>query len=246
MKIVKNTSYFDSKELKSLFCVIHNYIATKHKLGKLKGWKDLWICVAKKNKGRKHSGRAYLKHSGILYGNRVKGWSMYLSLNDQESIDEIIQLFGHELYHSYGYRHSEFPNMYALFTDKELSEIKKQFGKDFNVNLPKIKARGKTTLTLGLERFVSLGGYIEKCEDLNVWEASPPTGMNAAGLGDIDDSAGIYYIREDDKRSLMKSISDWLYLYDKHFKIVSINPDNLEDNDNQLSSVHQLLNSKLA
>ena len=147
MKIVKNNTHFNSQELKSLFCVIHNHIAKHHKLGKLKGWHILNVFLANKVKGRLHSGCAYVGYSDMLYGLKSKGWNMYLSINRKESIDGIIQLFGHELYHSYGFNHKDYPDAKVLFVDWEVDKIKAKFGKELTVK-PEPKKRLKPVNTI--------------------------------------------------------------------------------------------------
>ena len=132
MKIVKNTSKFDTKELKKLFTIVHNYIAKNHKgFGKLKGWDILSINIANKVKGRKHSGRAYVGFLDMLFGLKNKGWNMFLSLNEFETIEQIIQLYAHELYHNYGLRHKDYPDKYNVFMTWELDKIIELFGKNF-------------------------------------------------------------------------------------------------------------------
>ena len=43
MKIIKNTSKFDSKKLRSLFCFVHTLIAKDLRIGRLKHWDTLKI-----------------------------------------------------------------------------------------------------------------------------------------------------------------------------------------------------------
>jgi hypothetical protein len=132
MKIVKNTSNFDTKELKKLFTIVHNYIAKNHKgFGRLKGWNISHINVANKVKGRKHSGCAYVGYSDMVWGLKNKGWNMFLSLNEFETIEQIIQLYAHELYHNYGLEHKDYPDKYNVFMTWELDKIIELFGMSF-------------------------------------------------------------------------------------------------------------------
>ena len=123
MKIIKNTSSFDNKKLQSLFSLIHNQIAKYE--GRLKHWKTLKVQIRNKSYG--YSGRAYL---GKVYGS---GWDMFLSVSNDLSLEKLSQLFGHELMHSYGYKHSAFCK--DPLTKKNIDEIKEKFS---NINLHKV------------------------------------------------------------------------------------------------------------
>jgi len=101
MKIIKNTSLFETKKLKSLFCLVHSQLAKDE--GRLPHWKSLKIQVMDKVQGRHASGCAYV---GKVISRGEP--DMWLSLNKETSLERIAQLFGHELMHSYGYRHSQF------------------------------------------------------------------------------------------------------------------------------------------
>ena len=120
MKIIKNTSLYDTKKLQSLFCLVHSQLAKYE--GGLPHWKSLKIQVMDKVKGRHASGCAYV---GKVYGNRPDMW---LSLNKETSLERIAQLFAHELLHSYGYRHSQFRT--DPLEPHHIDEIKRKFAKD--------------------------------------------------------------------------------------------------------------------
>ena len=120
MKIIKNTSLYDTKKLKGLFCHVHSQLAKYE--GRLPHWKSLKIQVMDKVKGRHASGCAYV---GKVYGNRPDMW---LSLNKETSLERIAQIFGHELMHSYGYKHSQY-RTYPL-EPHHIDEIKRKFAKD--------------------------------------------------------------------------------------------------------------------
>lgn len=112
MKIIKNTSKCDTKALRSLFSFIHNQIAKSE--GKLTWWKSLRIQISDGH----YSGHAYL---GRVY---TTGHHMHLSIG-KGNLWEASQLFAHELMHSYGYTHSQFPT-YPL-TEKQMQEIEERF-----------------------------------------------------------------------------------------------------------------------
>lgn len=120
MKIIKNTSLFETKKLNSLFCHVHNQLAQYE--GRLPHWKYLKIQVMDKVKGRHASGCAYL---GQVYG---RGADMWCSYNVDTSLERMAQLFAHELMHSYGYRHSQFRS--NPLEPHHIEEINKKFNKD--------------------------------------------------------------------------------------------------------------------
>ena len=64
MKIIKNTSKYDTKKLRQLFCFIHFLIAKKE--GRLKHWKHLKIAI--RNSSRRNSGCAYI---GQVFGSKI-------------------------------------------------------------------------------------------------------------------------------------------------------------------------------
>lgn len=120
MKIIKNTSLFQTKKLNSLFCHVHNQLAQYE--GRLPHWKYLKIQVMDKVKGRHASGCAYL---GQVYG---RGADMWCSYNVDTSLERMAQLFAHELMHSYGYRHSQFRS--NPLEPHHIEEINKKFNKN--------------------------------------------------------------------------------------------------------------------
>ncbi len=130
MKIIKNTSKFDTKKLRSLFSFIHNLIAKKE--GRLPQWKSLKIQIRQKSYGS--SGRAYI---GKVYGY---GWDMFLSLDFKDELKRLSNLFSHELMHSYGFTHKNMLRYYPL-TEQQHQKIKDKFGNvDFSkIEKPKVK-----------------------------------------------------------------------------------------------------------
>ena len=129
MKIIKNTSSFDTGKLRSLFSFIHNQIAKDE--GKLSYWKNLNIQIWHKSYG--YSGHAYL---GKYYGN---GHDMHLSMADDMSLYSMSQLFAHELMHSYGYEHHQFPR--HPLSEKQMAEIEANFDVGEMVKVTKVKKR---------------------------------------------------------------------------------------------------------
>lgn len=101
MKIIKNTSHFDTKKLNSLFFFIHNLIAKDE--GRLGRWSILKIHVKKHS--RSYSGCADL---GVPHYVNDNIPHMTLRMHKDLSLCEISQLFAHELMHSYGYDHHQF------------------------------------------------------------------------------------------------------------------------------------------
>jgi len=115
MKITKNTSLYETKKLKSLFCLIHKQLAKYE--GRMSWWDDLNISIQYKTYD--YSGRAFLKLP------RHKTWGMFLSMSKDLTLDEVSQLFAHELMHTYGYRHHQF-NTDPL-TQDQLDQIASKF-----------------------------------------------------------------------------------------------------------------------
>lgn len=102
MRIIKNTSVYQTKKLKKLFGLVHYLIALRE--GRLPQWKQLRVVV----RNGRNSGRAFYP---MWIGNNHTGWDMFLSLNSSPHINylsRIAQLFAHELMHNYGYKHAQF------------------------------------------------------------------------------------------------------------------------------------------
>ena len=129
MKIIKNTSGYDSRKLQSLFTAIHNEIAKDE--GRLKHWNYLWVEIRAKSYG--YSGKAYL---GKVYGD---GWDMFLSVSPRLTLKELSQLFAHELYHSYGFNHHQFKS--NPLDEKQMARLKNKFKIEdlHRVEKPKVK-----------------------------------------------------------------------------------------------------------
>ena len=144
MKIIKNTSLYDTKKLKGLFCHVHSQLAKYE--GRLPHWKSLKIQVMDKVQGRHASGCAYV---GKVYG---EGADMFLSLNKETSLKRIAQIFGHELMHSYGYKHHQF-RKYPL-EPHHIDEIKRKFDKKDFLSLKAFHVPKKVI------------SYKQKCKDL--------------------------------------------------------------------------------
>ena len=121
MKIIKNTSHFDTKKLNSLFCFIHNLIAKDE--GHLRRWSILKIHIKKHS--RSYSGCAKLGVPDYVNENIPH---MTLRMHKDLSLCEISQLFAHELMHSYGYVHRQFQHD-PLQLD-QLNRITEKFDND--------------------------------------------------------------------------------------------------------------------
>ena len=100
MKIIKNTSDFDTVKLKSLFSTVHNLLAKAE--GRLKHWKELKVVVRDKEWG--YSGQCLLGG----YSWRSNEWDMFLSVSKDQDTRTLAYLFAHELMHSYGYNHKQY------------------------------------------------------------------------------------------------------------------------------------------
>ena len=138
MKIIKNTSGFDTGKLRSLFSFIHRQVAKDE--GKLSFWKTLNIQVQSKTTST-YSGQAYLGKY------RVKKWDMFLSIADTISLYDLSQLFAHELMHNYGYRHHQFND--DPLTEKQMNEIKQ----NFDISDMKKVARAKKRINKVAQRY---------------------------------------------------------------------------------------------
>lgn len=145
MKIIKNTSVYETKKLNTLFCFIHNLIA-KHER-RLRRWSMLKIHVKKHS--RSYSGCANL---GVPYFFNENIPHMTLRMHKDLSLNEIAQLFAHELMHSYGYDHHQF-NTDPL-TNDELNKIANKFNKD-----ELLSAKAFHVLKKGIS-------YKKKCKEL--------------------------------------------------------------------------------
>jgi len=130
MKIIKNTSSFDTGKLRSLFSFIHKQVAQDE--GRLSYWKTLNIQVQNKRTGNSYSGRAYLNKWG-------SGWDMFLSISDGISINSLSQLFAHELMHNYGYKHHQFPR--HPLNEKQMADVKENFDVGEMKKVAKVKKR---------------------------------------------------------------------------------------------------------
>ena len=114
MRIIKNSSVYNTRKLNSLFCMIHNQLAKPE--GRLPQWKRLKVIVRNGN----NSGRALIFHHRSEIGTK---WDMMLSLGT--GIETISQVFAHELMHNYGYRHRQFRS--DPLDEHHLDEIKQRF-----------------------------------------------------------------------------------------------------------------------
>ena len=132
MKIIKNTSLYETKKLKSLFCFIHTLLSQYE--GRLPSWKHLTISVVKHKDQNNYSGWAYhmpksgAPRHGRKYAWREKGADMHLRMGRGISLTDISQLFAHELMHSYGYDHSQFSR--DPLTPEQMAKIEKKFNKN--------------------------------------------------------------------------------------------------------------------
>lgn len=137
MKIIKNTSAFDTKKLNSLFTLVHNQIAKYE--GRLKHWNKLKVIVRQKSQG--YSGRAYVGQ--VWYSSSTpkdQQWDVFLSVSKDVDMYDLSQLFAHELYHSYGFgSHKSFSH--HPLNQKQLDVINSKFNINdlLRVEKPKVK-----------------------------------------------------------------------------------------------------------
>ena len=95
MRIIKNTSVYQTRKLKNLFGMVHYLIAIRE--GRLRTWKQLRVLV----RNGRNSGHAYLS-----VGGSWREFDMCVSVGTD--LEGICQLFAHELMHNYGYHHRQF------------------------------------------------------------------------------------------------------------------------------------------
>jgi hypothetical protein len=94
--------------------MIHNQLAKPE--GRLPQWKRLKVKV----RNGRNSGVAKVFHHRSMIGGE---WDMKLSLGS--GIENISQLFAHELMHNYGYEHRQFRS--DPLDQHHLDEIKQKF-----------------------------------------------------------------------------------------------------------------------
>jgi hypothetical protein len=92
MKIIKNTSVFDTPFIKRACVVTHTHMAKVE--GRLAQWDHLSLKVENKRCG--YSGHAY-----------YNGTYMHFSLSPHLLVKQLVALAYHELMHIYGYRHRQ-------------------------------------------------------------------------------------------------------------------------------------------
>ena len=123
MRIIKNTSVYETRILKSLFCLVHNQLAKSE--GRLRKWKSLRVKI--RGGKRRTSGYAYFP---VWIGWRGHGYDMFLTLSENSSLERISQVFAHELMHNYGNDHRQMARMYPL-EKHHIDVIKEKFSGHF-------------------------------------------------------------------------------------------------------------------
>ena len=105
MKIVKNTSVFDTRALRSLICKTHAHMR-KLERRSAPNWAGLRIAIRGKSHG--WSGRAY--HNGVSHWTTKysERWGVFFSINERMTTFEFAVAVYHELMHTYGYNHSQY------------------------------------------------------------------------------------------------------------------------------------------
>lgn len=89
---IKNQTRYETKALRSLLCHVHGVMAKTE--GRCGAWKNLTVTVVM-SKSR-YSGTA-----------TIGGWRMLLRLPPLARPSHVCAIIEHELYHSYGYQHSQ-------------------------------------------------------------------------------------------------------------------------------------------
>lgn len=114
MKIVKNTSPYQTRQIRSVICAVHAHMR-KLERRPAPNWKRLRVKIRSRAWG--HSGWAYYEGKGRAHG---KDWDVLLSLSRQGcTIRQLALLTYHELMHTYGYRHRQFNDI----PEQELQQL---------------------------------------------------------------------------------------------------------------------------
>ena len=94
MKIITNTSRFDTRFLRSLYVATHKHM--KRTEGPMRAWPRLCVTVSGKRHANYVSGYAYIKSGPV-----------HLTIGDHATTRTIVKTMFHEGMHVYGYRHSD-------------------------------------------------------------------------------------------------------------------------------------------
>jgi hypothetical protein len=122
MKIKSNSTKYDSKRLKQIFSECYNIV--KKKEGKLWRWKGLNVEI-KYMKGYLRSYKDNCYSGWAYYDHQWGGTDMLLRLTQNMDIKNISQLFSHELYHCYGFKHGQFRR--RPLDDIDIDKIRDRF-----------------------------------------------------------------------------------------------------------------------
>lgn len=135
MRIVKNSTAYDTRFLRSIICTTHRYMQS------LEGrpapnWKALRVKIANTKRNGYHSGYAYFNG----YGGH-KEWDVFFGLCKPDSPmtmtnHTFCSLVYHELMHTYGYEHSQ-------YSDIPKNEILKLFPDEVPLPLAKVATKEK-------------------------------------------------------------------------------------------------------
>lgn len=111
MKIVKNTSGYDTRAIRAVIVLAHNYIKQSEKRA-APNWSRLRVLVRGRDEGKHVSGRAFLGGCGGYH----KSWDVCLTVcRPVLHARTLLALAHHELMHVYGYEHGKFRDL----TDEE-------------------------------------------------------------------------------------------------------------------------------
>lgn len=124
MRIVKNTSGYETRALKAVFTKVHAFMRSPKCEGKpAPNWKNLRVVIEGREDNR-HSGRAYLGGHGydwdlfLTIPRPVKRGTNWYSKNQKGQRNEyrvhrLASLVYHELMHTYGYNHNQYNDIRA-------------------------------------------------------------------------------------------------------------------------------------
>jgi len=135
MRIVKNSTVYDTRALRSIICATHAHMK-KMEGRPAPNWSRLEIKIGNTKRHGYHSGhafyggRGYVGRADVFFGLCKPGTSMTMTNHS------FCGLVYHELMHTYGYRHSQ-------YSDIPISEILKLFPveEDLPIAAPTLKKK---------------------------------------------------------------------------------------------------------
>lgn len=127
MKIIRNTTDYETRDLRRVICRVHQHM-TKLEGKPAPNWKRLRIAVGKSKRGPgSHSGYAY--YGGANVGGN-DNWAVFLGLPHKYCREhELGYIAYHELMHTYRYGHGQYNDipereLEMLFPDNDILKHK--------------------------------------------------------------------------------------------------------------------------